>query len=164
MLATERISGIDRQYRLGIHVFAPAKKLQQSHAVAGTVSPRTTMAGPLIQRANSFLPIKPGRDGVAFQIISTGKPQKAGIQIHQHLHQVFAKTVRLVLPCWRKQGNQIKPDGARTIQGQDVTRPGRRFHLAGFQGNLVLLPILCQPGHFALCVNRVCHRRSEWRR
>ena len=44
----------------------------------------------------------------------------------EHLHQVGAEAVRLILEGRRKQRDQAEPDRARTIDGQDEARLGGR--------------------------------------
>src|SRR5208337_3861416 len=96
-----------------LHVLAPFQEFQKSHSVGRAITPRTGMAVAFLDWTNRFLPIEAGLDRVAFDIIAARKAQKFWIQVHQHLQQVLAKTIRLVVPSRREKRDHAQPDGSR---------------------------------------------------
>ena len=101
--ASEIIAGIDRQHRFGLHVLAPLKKFEQPHSIGRAIAPRTLMSVTLFDGANGLLPVKARFNRVTFDVITTGKTEEFRVQVHQHLHEVLAKTIWLAVPRRREK-------------------------------------------------------------
>ncbi len=92
-----------------------------------------------MQRADCVLPVIGGWNRATFYHAATGKPDKAGLQIGDHLRNVRAQSIRTVFESSRrKKRNHVKPDGALRTSGQDQAGVSIAFH-AG-EGGIVLLP------------------------
>src|SRR4051794_24114450 len=65
--ALERITGVNRENGFGFQIFRPFEEFQKAHTSGGAIAPRAGMTVPLFDWAESFFPIEPGIDGVAFE-------------------------------------------------------------------------------------------------
>ena len=94
------------------------------------------MSGPIHQWADGLLPIEALVDVVALEIIPAGEAQKGGVHRRHLLHQINAKSVGAVVIGWRKQRNEIEPEGAGMRNGQGEMIGGRRRNIAGLEREL----------------------------
>ncbi len=99
----------------------------------------------LLDRAERFLPVETVPDRITFQIIAAGEAQKLRVHVHQHLHQIFAESVRAVVPGRREQRDHTQPDGSGLVECQSKMRPRRGDHLPGFERHFNFFQSVVRP-------------------
>ena len=123
--AFERVAGVHRQQRLGVHVLAPEQEFVEAQAVGRAIAPRRHVPGAIRQRADRLLPLEPVGDLIALEVVAAGKTQELRLHVDHHLHDVRTESVRLILERRREQRHQAEPDGAGAIDCQRRNAPSR---------------------------------------
>src|SRR4051812_49049585 len=94
----------------------------QAESVGRSITPRSHRPRALGERAQRLLPLEAIRDLISLEVVAPGEAQELRLHVHQHLHEIGAKAVRLVLEGWWKQRNEAQPDLARAIDSEGVSR------------------------------------------
>ena len=61
------------------------------------------MTGTLLNRSNCVLPFETLINRITFQIVATGQPEKAWVEICHFLHQIDAIAIRTIMIRRREQ-------------------------------------------------------------
>jgi hypothetical protein len=111
VLAVEDVAGEDRQQRLGSDVLGHLQVFRQSHAVGRPVAPGgVAVPRTLRDGSDRRLPVEPGVEGVALQVVAARHAQQADVHGGELRHDVRAQAVRPVLVRRGKQGHDRQPD------------------------------------------------------
>ena len=136
--ALERVAGVDRQHRLGVHVLAPQQELVQPQAVRSSGSPTAPCArdGPRAARASSSTRTDRRSDRPRGSC-RPGKRRNFGFMSTIICMMSGAEAVRLILERRREQRHQAEPDRAGPIHVERRSAPWRSAcTLAGLQRQL----------------------------